>query len=152
MNRISRTGSGIPRPRTISDRVAAAALLPGTVVLVGAAQLTQAIAVGGGRLAVVGDRDYYSSLGIAGATDPLMTPYKVGETAIAYLPKPDDEFACAMAAGAYTYGQELTVGASGRLTAAAAGAVVVAYFDQPGKTMLAGELADVVIANSYTKP
>lgn len=151
-NRIFRTGSTTPRPRTITDKTLAAALLPGTFVLVGATQLTQAAAVGGGRLAVLGDRDYYSSLGISGATDPLLTPYKAGETGVAYLPKPDDEFLCAMDAGTYAYGQELTVGAAGRLTAAAANGVVVAHFDQPGKTVVAGELADVVIANSYTKP
>lgn len=151
-NRIFRTGSTTPRPRTISDRAVAGAYLPGTIVLVGATQLTQATAVGGGRLAVLGDRDYFSSLGISGATDPLLTPYKAGETGVAYLPKPDDEFLCAMAAGTYTYGQELTVGAAGRLTAAVATGVVVAHFDQPDKTVVAGELADVVIANSYIKP
>ncbi len=151
-NRIFRTGSGVPRPRTITDKTLAAALLPGTFVLVGATQLAQAAAVGGGRLAVLGDRDYYSPGGIGLATEPLMTPYAAGESGVAYLPKPDDEFLCAMAAGTYTYGQELTVGAAGRLTAAAAGAVVVAHFDQPGKTVVAGELADVVIANSYVKP
>lgn len=151
-NRIFRTGSTTPRPRTITDKPVAAALLPGTIVLVGATQLTQAAAVGGGRLAVLGDRDYYTSQGITGNTDPLMTPYKVGESGVAYLPKPDDEFLCAMAAGTYTYGQELTVGAAGRLAAATADAVVFAHFDQPGKTVTAGELADVVIANSYTKP
>lgn len=151
-NRIFRTGGVTPRPRTITDKTLAAALLPGTFVLVGATQLTQADAVGGGRLAVLGDRDYYTSLGITGDIDPLMTPYKAGESGVAYLPKPDEEYLCAMAAGTYTYGQELTVGAAGRLTAAAANAVVVAHFDQPGKTVAAGELADVVIANSYTKP
>lgn len=149
-NRIFRTGSTTPRPRTITDKAVAAALLPGTIVLVGATQLTQATAVDGGRLAVLGDRDYYSSLGISGATDPLLTPYKAGETGVAYLPKPDDEFLCAMAVGAYTYGQELTVGAAGRLAAAVAGDTVVAHFDQPGKTVTAGELADVVIASFYT--
>lgn len=151
-NRIFRTGGVTPRPRTITDKTLAAALLPGTFVLVGATQLTQAAAVGGGRLAVLGDRDYYSSLGINASTDPLLTPYKAGESGVAYLPKPDEEYLCAMAAGTYTYGQELTVGAAGRLTAAAAGDVVVAHFDQAGKTVAAGELADVVIANSYTKP
>ena len=149
-NRIFRNGSTTPRPRTITDKTVAAALLPGTFVLVGD-QLTQATAVDGGRLAVLGDRDYYSSLGIGGATDPLLTPYKAGESAVAYLPKPDEEFLCAMAAGPYTYGEELTVGAAGRLSAALEGDTVVAHFDQPGKTVTAGELADVVIANFYTR-
>ena len=148
-NRIFRTGGVTPRPRTITDKTLAGALLPGTFVRVGD-QLTQATAVDGGRLAVLGDRDYYSSLGIGGATDPLLTPYKAGESGVAYLPKPDEEYLCAMAAGTYTYGQELTVGAAGRLSAAVDGDTVVAHFDQPGKTVTAGELADVVIANFYT--
>ena len=70
---------------------------------------------------------------------------------MAYLPKPDEEFLCAMAAGPYPYGEELTVGAAGRLSAALEGDTVVAHFDQPGKTVTAGELADVVIANFYTR-
>ncbi|UST52950.1 hypothetical protein NF681_11405 [Comamonadaceae bacterium OTU4NAUVB1] len=151
MNRIFRSGSGVPRPRTITDKTVAGAYLPGTAVFIGAAQLTQATSASGGRLAILGDRDYYSAGGINLATDPLMTPYQVGESGVAYLPKPDDEFAMAMAAGTYVTGQELTVGAAGRLTAAAQGGIVVAHFDQAGKTVAAGELADVVIANAYTK-
>lgn len=151
MNRIFRSGSGVPRPRTITDKTVAGAYLPGTAVFIGAAQLTQATSASGGRLAILGDRDYYSAGGINLATDPLMTPYATGESGVAYLPKPDDEFAMAMAAGTYVTGQELTVGAAGRLTAAAQGGIVFAYFDQPGKTVAAGELADVVIANAYTK-
>lgn len=151
MNRIYRSGSGVPRPRTISDKTVSGALLPGTVVLIGATQLVQATAPTGGRLGVLGDRDYYAPGGVNLATDPLMTPYTSGETGIAYLPKPDDEFACALAAGTYTYGQELTVAAAGRLAAAASGNVVVAHYDQAGKTAVAGELADVVWAASYTK-
>jgi len=149
MNRILRSGSGDPRPRTISDKTLAAPLLPGTAVFIGATQLTQATAVSGGRLGILGDRDYYSIGGIGIATNPLMTPYAAGESGIAYLPKPDDEFAMALAAGTYTVGQELTVGAAGRLTAAAAGNIVIAHYDQPSKTVAAGELADVVISNFY---
>ncbi|RYF64889.1 MAG: hypothetical protein EOO22_23630, partial [Comamonadaceae bacterium] len=121
MNRIFRSGSGVPRPRTITDKTLAAALLPGTAVFIGATQLTQAAAASGGRLAILGDRDYYSSQGINTNLDPLMTPYAAGESGVAYLPKPDDEFAMALAAGTYTTGQELTVGAAGRLTAAVSG-------------------------------
>lgn len=150
MNRVYRSGSGVPRPRTITDKTVSGALLPGTAVFIGA-QLTQAAAPTGGRLAILGDRDYFAAGGIALATDPLLTPYTSGESGVAYLPKPDDEYAMAMAAATYTYGQELTVAASGRLAAAASGNVVVAYFDQPGKAVAAGELADVVWANAYTK-
>lgn len=149
MNRIHR--SGRDTCRTISDKTVSGALLPGTFVFIGATALTQATAPTGGRLALLGDRDYYSPGGIALSTDPLMTPYTSGETGIAYLPKPDDEFACAMAAATYNPGQELTVAASGRLAAAASGNVVVAYYDQATKAVAAGELADVTIANFYTK-
>jgi hypothetical protein len=151
MNRIYRSGSGVPRPRTITDKTVAAALLPGTAVFIGATQLTQATSPSGGRFAILGDRDYYSSGGINLATDPLMTPYAAGESGVAYLPKPDDEFAMAMAAGTYVTGQELTVAAAGRLAAAVAGNIVVAHYDQAGKTVAAGELADVVVSNFYTK-
>lgn len=149
MNRIYRSGRGTPR--TLSDRTVSGALLPCTAVLVGATQFTQATSASGGRLALLADRDFYSPGGISLATDPLMTPYASGETGVAIAIKPDEEVAWAMAAGTYTNGQELTVSAAGRLAAAAAGSIVVAYFDQPGKTVVAGELADVVVANFYTK-
>ena len=149
MNRIFRSCRGTPR--TITDKVMAAALLPGTAIFIGAAQLTQATSASGGRLAILGDRDYYSSQGVNSTLDPLMTPYNVGESGVAYLPKPDEEFAVAMAAGTYVTGQELTIGALGRFVAAASGDTVIANFDQAGKTVTAGELADVVIANAYRK-
>lgn len=147
-NRIYR--SGRDNARTISDRTVSGALLPATAVFVGATQFTQATAVSGGRLALLGDREFYA-LGISTATDPLLTPYASGETGIAYLLEPQDEVQWAMAAGTYTNGQELTVGAAGRLTAAASGNVVVAHFDQAGATLAAGALADVCVANHYTK-
>jgi len=149
MNRVFRSGRGTPR--TISDRTVSGALLPCTAVFIGATQFTQAATASGGRLALLADRDFYAPGGISLATDPLLTPYTSGETGIAIAIKPDDEVAWAMAAGSYTPGQELTVGAAGRLTAAAAAGIVVAYFDQPAKTVVAGELADVVVANFYTK-
>lgn len=149
MNRIHRSNRGTVR--TISDKTVSGALLPGTMVFVGATQLTQAAAPTGGRLAILGDREYYAAGGVSLATDPLMTPYASGDSGIAYLPTPDEEFAVALAAATYTYGQELTVAASGRLAAAASGNVVVAHYDQAGKAVSAGELCDVVWAASYTK-
>ena len=146
-NRIFR--SGREKARTISDKTVTGALLPGTAVFIGATALTQAATASGGRLALLGDRDYY---GLSTATtEPLLTPYVSGETGIAYLLEPDHEVVWAMAAGTYTTGQELTVAASGRLAAAAATNIVVAHYDQAGATLAAGALADVVIANFYTK-
>ena len=139
-------------PRVISDRTVSGALLPCTAVFIGATQLTQATAPSGGRLALLGPRDFYGTTANAmSATEPLLTAYTSGETGLAYLVEPQDEVVWAMAAGAYTNGQELTVAASGRLAAAASGNVVVAHFDQAGATLSAGDLSDVCIANSYTK-
>lgn len=146
-NRIFR--SARESARTISDKTVSGALLPGTAVFIGATQLTQAATASGGRLALLGDRDYYGLS--AAATEPLMTPYVSGDSAIAYLLEPDHEVQWAMAAGTYTYGQELTVAASGRLAAAATTNIVVGHFDQAGATLGAGALADVCIANFYTK-
>ena len=149
-NRIFRSAS--EEARTISDKTVSGALLPGTAVFVGATQLTQATAVSGGRLALLGDRDYYGALAAAfSATDVLLTPYVSGDSAIAYLLEPQAEVQWAMAAGTYTTGQELTVAAAGRLAAAASTNVVVAHFDQVGATLAAGALADVCITNFYTK-
>lgn len=139
-------------PRILSDRTVSGALLPCTAVAIGASQLTQATAVSGVRLGLLMPRDFYGSTASAfTATDPMQTAYVSGETGLALTLEPDHEVVWAMAAGTYTNGQELTVGAAGRLTAASAGNIVVAHFDQAGGTLLAGDLADVCIANSYTK-
>lgn len=149
-NRIFRSAS--EESRTISDKTVSGALLPGTAVFVGATQLTQATAVSGGRLALLGDRDYYGAPGAAfTATDALLTPYVSGDSAIAYLLEPQAEVQWAMTAGTYTSGQELTVSAAGRLAAAVTTNIVVAHFDQAGATLSAGALADVCITNFYTK-
>jgi hypothetical protein len=138
--------------RVLTDRTVSGALLPATAVFVGATQLTQATAASGGRLALLSDRDYYGATA-AGftSTDPLLTAYTSGETGSALLVEPQMEVVWAMAAGTYTNGQELTVAASGRLAAAAAGNIVVAHYDQAGATLAAGTLADVTISNFYTK-
>jgi hypothetical protein len=138
--------------RVLTDRTVSGALLPATAVFVGATQLTQATAASGGRLALLSDRDYYGATA-AGftSTDPLLTPYTSGETGSALLVEPQMEVVWAMAAGTYTNGQELTVAASGRLAAAAAGNIVVAHFDQTGATLAAGTVADVCVTNFYTK-
>lgn len=135
--------------RTISDKTVSGALLPATAVFIGATQLTQATAPTGGRLALLANRDYYGLLSDASAG--LLNAYASGDTGIAICLEPDLEVSWAMAAGTYTYGQELTVAASGRLAAAATGNVVVAYYDQAGATLTAGQIADVVMANYYTK-
>lgn len=146
-NRILRSADDCAR--IVSDRTVSGALLPCTGVVVGASTLTQATAVTGGLLALLANRDFYGLL--ADTTEPLLTPYTSGDTGLALMLKPDLQVVWAMAAGTYTKGQELTIGAGGRLTAAAATNVVVAFFDQAGATLSAGDLADVVIANYYVK-
>ena len=142
-NRIFR-GSIDEQPNTISKPVTGA-LLPGTFVTIGASALAQATAPGG-RVGILGARDFYNQ--------DALTAYTSGETGIAYRVEPELEFQVAVAAGTYAFGQELTIGASGRLTAAASTNVVVAFFDDASKAGVAqsaGALCDVVIANSYTK-
>lgn len=142
-NRVYR-GPNEREPETLSKTVTGA-LLPATFVTVGSTAFAQATS-GTGRLAILGNRDMYDQ--------DLDTAYTSGNMGIAYRLRPDDEFQAAMAAATYTFGQELTVSAAGRLAAAASGNVVVAFFDdktQAGVALAAGTRADIVIANSYMK-
>ena len=142
-NRIFR-GSIAEQPKTISKPVTGA-LLPGTFVTIGASALAQATTPAG-RVGILGSLDFYNQ--------DALTAYTSGETGVAYRVEPDLEFQVAVAAGTYTFGQELTIGASGRLAAAVSTNVVVAFFDDASKAGVAqsaGALCDVVIANSYTK-
>lgn len=152
-NRVFRGGRA--EPRVISDRTVSGALLPCTAVAVGATQLTQATSASGVRLALLGNRDFYAASADGfNTTNPLLTAYVSGETGLAYTLQPDDQVVWAMAAGTYTSGQELTVAAGGRLAAAVATNIVVAHFDDAslsGVAMSAGALADVCVANFYTK-
>lgn len=131
------------QPQTLNKTVTGA-LLPGTAVLIGGASFTQATTPTAGRIGLLSNRNFYEQ----GLTDA----YVSGEAAVAYRLEPEQEYQWAMAAATYTQGQELTIAAGGRLAAAASTNVVVAFFDQAGGAVAAGELADVVIARSYVKP
>lgn len=148
-NRVYR-GPADRQPKTLSNRTVNGALLPATFVTVNATQFSQATAVSGGRLALLANRDFYGT-DFANSNDPLLTAYTSGDTGVAYIIEPGHEYQCAMAAATYTNGQELTVGASGRLTAAASGNVVAAYYDGATGAKSAGDLGDVIIATFYTK-
>lgn len=144
------------QPKTISDRTVSGALLPCTLVFVGATQFTQATAVSGGRLALLSNRDFYNPMGSAfDSSDPLTTAYTSGETGVAYEMEPGQVYQIAAAAATYTNGQELTAAASGRVAAAASTNVVIGHVDLgagvSSRVVAAGELIDVVIANRYTK-
>lgn len=135
-------------PRTVSDKPVAGAYLPGTFVTEGATTLTQAAAFGP-KVRLLAHRDFYAAPNSwFNANDPLKTAYAANETGVAYVLEPGQQYQAAMVAGNYTYGQALTIGAAGRLTAAAAGNVVVAYADKAAN-VAAGDLLDVEIANHY---
>lgn len=147
-NRIFR-GPAAHQPRTVSEKSVAGAYLPGTFVTEGVAQLTQAAAFSP-LLRLLADRDFYGTSHFD-ATDPLKVAYAANDTAVAYVLEPTHRYQAAVAAAAYTFGQELTVAASGRLAAAASGDVVVAYFSGAPGAKAAGDLVDVEIANFYAK-
>lgn len=134
--------------KTVSSKTVADAYLPGTFVTEGASTLTQATAPAG-LLRVLANRDWYSDGGLT-ATDPLLTAYASGDTADAYAIEPTDIFQIAAAAATYTYGQELTIGAGGRVTAAASTNLVIGFARTAGAKS-AGDLIDVEIANFYVK-
>lgn len=138
------------QPKTITNRILNGALLPGTAVNLTPTQMSQATSASGVRLALLGNRDFYSE-GQFTATDPLLTAYASGDTGVAYILEPGQEYQWAAAAGSYTNGQELTVAAAGRLAAAISGNIVVAYYDGPTMAKSAGDLMDVIIAPFYTK-
>lgn len=145
-------GPATDTPITVNNLpVAAADMLPGTIVVVSGGALTTAGADPVLRPLVLGVADYVGQ-------DPD-TAYQYdsegssGDTGVAYEARPNDVFSVRMAAGTYTAGQALTFAANGRLAAAAATEDrVAAYFaDKPG-TLTAGDRADVIIANSFTNP
>ena len=136
------------QPKTVSDKTLAGAYLPATFVTEGASTLTQATAFAA-NLRLLGNRDFYSE-GSFTSTDPLLTAYASGDTGVAYVLEPGQQYQAAVAAATYTWGQELTVAASGRLAAASTGNVVVAYSRSAGAKS-AGDLIDIEIANHYAK-
>ena len=139
------------QPQAISDKTVTGALLPATFVTEGQAAFTQATAFGPG-VRLLANRDFYSSMtSFFNSTDPLLTAYASGETGVAFVLEPGQTYMGAIAAATYTWGQELTVGAAGRLVAAATGNVVVGYYRSAPGAKLAGDLVDFEVANHYTK-
>lgn len=148
MARIYR-GPNDRQPKTVSGKTVTGALLPATFVTEGATAFAQATA-NGPMLRLLANRDFYSE-GAFTATDPLLTAYVSGETGVAYVLEPGQTYQVAMAAATYTYGQELVVAAAGRAAAAASTNQVIGYFKGTPGAFAAGALADVEIANVYTK-
>lgn len=137
------------QPETVSDKTVAAALLPGTFVAEGVSTFAQATTPAGSLLRLLANRDFYS-INQLDATDPLLTAYVSGETGVAYKIEPGQRYQAACAAATYTWGQELTVAAAGRVAGAASTNVVVAYSREAGAKS-AGTMLDIEIANFYTK-
>lgn len=74
--------------------------------------------------------------------------YTTGDTGVAIEVQPNDVVVSAMAAATYAKGDPLTIAASGRLAAAATGNPIVAYYDGVAGAVSAGDLVDVIVANS----
>ena len=138
------------QPRTLSSRLVAGAYLPGTVVTDDGTNLNQtgAAADAEAKLYLLGVRDFFGQ-GQDVTTAPADTPYASGDTGVAYEIAPNEVYQARLAAATYAKGDALTLGASGRLAAAASGEMVVAYFDDTPGAFAAGDLADVQIANAY---
>jgi len=146
-NRVYR-GPVSRQPETVSDKTVTGALLPCTFVTEGATSLAQATAFGP-NVRLLANRDFYSTAW-NDATDPLETAYASGDTGVAFKLEPGQTYQGAVAAATYTWGQELTIGAAGRLVAATAGNVVVGFARAAG-AKAAGALIDFEVANHYAK-
>jgi hypothetical protein len=141
-NRIYR-GPASDQPTTINLPVNGA-LAVGILVVASATQLSAAgVANADDRLFVLANNEF--------AGQDTLTAYVTGDTGTAYPVKSGQEFACAMGAGAYTYGQPLMIDANARLISATVGKAVIAYFDGAGATLANGDLGDVVIADRVLK-
>lgn len=149
-NRVYR-GPTDRQPIAISDKTVAGAYLPCTFVTEGPSTLTQAAAFAA-NLRLLGNRDFFSPVSsFFTSTDPLLTAYASGDTGVAFVLEPGQTYQAAVAAATYTFGQELTVAASGRLAAASSGNTVVGFFRSTGAAKSAGDLVDFEVANFYTK-
>lgn len=137
------------QPITVSNKTVGSALLPCTFVTEGATGFTQATSHGT-LVRLLAPRDWYS-LGHFDTTDPLLAPYASGETAAAFVLEDGQEYMVAAAAGTYTFGQEIAIGAAGRAVGAASTNVVVAFAKEAG-VRAAGALLRIEIASvNYVK-
>ncbi|WP_425087777.1 hypothetical protein [Stappia sp.] len=131
-------------PRTVSLPVTGA-LLPGSFVEETATALVQ-LTTALGKLPLILSNLEFKDQDVA-------TAYTSGDTGIAYHLEPGQVYQARMAAATYAKDAPLTIAASGRLAAATAGTVVIAFFSDTPGAYTAGDLADVVIANNtYVVP
>jgi len=130
------------QPTTVSLPVAGA-YLPGIFVEATATELVMLTTAVDKLPMILTNRDFYDQ-----AVDDA---YLDEDTGIAYNLEPGMVFQARMAAATYALNAPLTIAANGRLAAATAGDVVVAFFSGTAGAVTAGALADVTIANSYVK-
>lgn len=139
-------------PQTITDKTVNGALLPCTAVTEDGTQLSQATSpVPAGQLRLLINRDFYApSADAFDATNPLLKAYTSGESGVAMVLEAGQRVMWAAAAATYAVGQELTIGAGGRVAAAASTNVVRAHAREAGAKS-AGDLLQVEIAMPYVK-
>lgn len=131
------------QPRTINKPVAGT-YLPGTFVEETATELVQITTALAKRPLLLMNMEFKDQ--------DVATAYADEDTGIALELEPGMIVQARVAAATYAKGAPMTVAAAGRLAAATAGTVVVAWFDDTPGAKSAGDLVDVVIANSYTVP
>lgn len=129
--------------RTVSLPVAGA-YLPGVFVSSDGAALTVLTTAVGKEPLLLSNRDFYGQ--------DVETAYAALDTGIAYHLEVGFQMQARLAAATYAVNDPLTIGASGYLTAATLGTVVVAFFAGVAGAKTAGQLDDVTIANSFVVP
>lgn len=132
------------QPRTVTDKTVAGAYLPGTFVEEAASTLVQLTTALAKLPMILSNMDFKDQ--------DIDTAYASGDTGVAYHLEPGQIYQARLAAATYAKDAPLTIGAAGRLTAATAATPVVAFFSDTPGAYSAGDLADVVIANTYTVP
>jgi hypothetical protein len=131
------------QPITVNKPVAGA-YLPGTFVEETATTLAQITTALAKRPLLLMNQDYKDQ--------DIATAYTSGDTGVALELVPGMVVQARVAAATYAKGDPMTIAASGRLAAAAAETPVVAFFDDVPGAKSAGDLCDVIIANTYTVP
>jgi len=128
--------------KTITDKKVAGAYLPGTFCTSSATTLTQSTTAAG-RQFLLANREFMGQ--------SIADAYPSGDTAEVYELIPKEPYVARFAAATYTFQQELTIGAAGRLVAAASTNIVVGFYAGSGVALSAGDLDDFVAADQYVK-
>lgn len=131
------------QPRTINKPVAGA-YLPGTFVEETATELVQITTALAKRPLLLMNMEFKDQ--------DVATAYTSGDAGIGLELEPGMIVQARVASATYAKGAPMTIAAAGRLAAASAATPVVAFFDDTPGAKSAGDLVDVIIANTYTVP